>query len=148
MNTSAAGIALIKESEALRLTAYFDSEGVPTIGWGHTLNVVKADVGVKTITEAEAETLFLVDDLPRYEAAVNVVVKVPINQGQYDALVDFAFNLGGGALANSTLLRKLNRGDTEGAAQEFARWVHGVGGDILPGLVTRRAAERALFLGA
>jgi lysozyme len=71
---------------------------------------------------------------------------VSLNQGQYDALVDFTYNLGPAALQGSTLLRKLNAGDYAGAAAEFPKWCH-AGRAVLPGLVTRRARERAMFEG-
>lgn len=147
MKISDAGIALLKESEGCDLVAYRDPVGVPTIGYGHTLNIVSADVGKKTISEEEAERLLREDDLPRYEAAVAALVTVDLTQGQYDSLVDFAYNLGCAALANSTLRRKLNKGDYEGAALEFGRWVHGPNGEVLPGLVTRRWRERDMFTG-
>lgn len=140
MKTSPRGIALIKESEHLELTAYLCPAGVWTVGYGHTVGVKKSD----RITEAQAEKL-LVDDLAIYEAGVQSVVKVPLTQGQFDALVSFALNAGVGALRGSTLLKKLNAGDIEGAANEFGRWVNG-GGKKLKGLVIRREKERELFL--
>lgn len=145
MEMSPAGLDLLKRSEGCILTCYADPVGVPTIGYGHTLTVVKADIGRKTISSDEAERLLVEDDLPRYEAAVQALVHVPMTQGQFDALVDFAYNLGCAALANSTLLRLFNAGDTDGASKQFGRWVH-AGAGILPGLVTRREAERLLFL--
>jgi hypothetical protein len=96
-----------------------------------------------TITKEEAEKL-LRKDVARFEDAVNSLVKVSLNQGQFDALVSFAFNLGSGALAESTLLRLLNAGDYEGAAAQFDRWVK-AGAVTLEGLVRRRNAEEALF---
>jgi len=83
--------------------------------------------------------------LTEYEDEVRRYVQVPINQNQFDSLVDFAYNVGAKALLKSTLLRKLNAGDTTGASAEFAKWVKG-GGVTLPGLVTRREAERVLFV--
>jgi peptidoglycan hydrolase-like protein with peptidoglycan-binding domain len=88
----------------------------------------------------------LAEDVGRFEAAVNRLVKVPLSQGQFDALVSFSFNVGEGALADSTLLRKLNARDYKGARREFARWNKG-GGRVLPGLTRRRAAEAKLFGG-
>ena len=144
MKISPKGIALIKSSEGLRLKAYPDpgTGGVPwTIGYGSTSGVTRNMV----ITEAQAEQM-LAEDLMRFERIVERLVRVPVNQGQFDALVSFTYNVGEGNFTNSTLLRKLNTGDTAGAAEQFSRWVH-AGGKALPGLVTRRAAERALFLG-
>ena len=134
------GIDLVAASEGCRLTAYRDSVGVLTIGYGHTGRDVYEG---QTITQDEAEQLLL-RDVRIAELDVKAVVKVPISQRQYDALVDFAFNLGGPALQGSTLLRLLNVGDYAGADAEFKKWDH-AGGKVLPGLTKRRAAEAALF---
>jgi lysozyme len=147
MKTSDAGIALIKEFEGCELICYADAVGVPTIGYGHTLGLMRSDIGVKTITRDEAERLLGEADLPRYESGVSAVVKVPLEQHQFDALVSFAYNLSVGSLARSTLLRKLNQSDYGGAAAEFPKWVH-AGSQVLPGLVRRRAAEQAMFGGS
>jgi lysozyme len=80
----------------------------------------------------------------KFEAGVKRLVKVPLAQGQFDALVSFSFNVGLGALGSSTLLRKLNAGDYRGAAAEFPRW-NKAGGKVYEGLTRRRAAERSLF---
>jgi lysozyme len=138
MKLSQRGIDLIKHFEGLRLEAYRCPADVPTIGYGHTQGVKLGD----KITEQEAEDL-LRKDLATFERGVNRAVYIPITQGQYDALVSFAFNLGMGALLKSTLLRKLNAGSD--ASGEFARWVN-AGGKRLDGLVRRREAERALFV--
>ena len=97
------------------------------------------------ITPDEGEAR-LAKRIPEFEAFVDGLVKVPLNQGQYDALVDFTYNLGPAALQGSTLLRKLNAGDYAGAAAEFPKWCH-AGREVLPGLVTRRARDRAMFEG-
>jgi len=144
MKTSPKGIALIKSAEGLRLKAYPDpgTGGLPwTIGYGSTAGVTRNMV----ITEAQAEQM-LAKDLVRFERIVERLVRVPLNQSQFDALVSFTYNVGEGNFTNSTLLRELNAGDTAGAAEQFSRWVHAAG-KVLPGLVTRRGAERALFLG-
>lgn len=145
MRISAEGLNLIKRHESLVLKAYKDPVGVWTIGYGHTTAAGSPVVtsGLQ-ITEKEADSI-LAQDVRMFETAVKKLVKVPLTQMQFDALVSFSFNLGEGALARSTLLRKLNAGDFTGAADEFPRWVHGQG-KVLPGLVTRRAEERALFL--
>ena len=140
MTISEAGLNLIKESEGLCLTAYKCSAGKWTIGYGSTRDVVP---GMK-INRAQAEWR-LRQDVNEAERDVTRLVKVPLTQGMYDALVSFAFNFGYFKLAKSTLLAKLNEGDRHGAAQEFMRWVH-AGGEVLPGLVTRRKAEHDLFL--
>jgi len=139
MQTSQRGIDLIKRFEGLRLTAYDDGVGIPTIGYGHT-------AGVKpglTIT-ADQAVQFLREDLHSAERDIDRLVTVHLCQHQFDALASLVFNIGGTAFRDSTLLRKLNAGDYAGAAVQFDRWVHG-GGKILPGLVKRRAAERAMF---
>lgn len=135
------GLDLIKRSEGLRLKAYKCPADVPTIGYGSTGPHVRMGM---TITEAEAEAL-LREDLVRFEKAVNQMAG-PMTQGQYDALVSFAFNLGENALRGSTLLKKHKAGDYSGAANEFGKWIN-AGGRQLPGLVTRRAAEAALYRG-
>lgn len=137
---SARGIELIKGFEARRLTAYRDPAGVLTIGYGHTGADVRPGM---TITAARAEEL-LRHDTGWAQDAVRSAVKVPLTQGQFDALTSFTFNLGAGALRSSTLLQKLNRGDYAGAQQEFGRWVH-AGGVVLAGLVRRRAVEAKMF---
>lgn len=134
------GLALTKGFEGLRLAAYQDVVGVWTIGYGHTGPEVGAGL---TITEAEAEML-LRADLADAIACVNCAVSVEIAQCQFDALVDFCFNAGRGNFVNSTLLRKLNLGDVDGAAAEFQLWVH-AGGKVVAGLVRRRKAEADLF---
>ncbi|MBK3797549.1 muraminidase [Pseudomonas sp. Choline-3u-10] len=139
MQTSQRGIDLIKSFEGLSLTAYKDVVGVVTIGYGTTSGVKMGD----KITKERAEEL-LRDDVKRFEGYVEQLVKVPLMQGQHDALVSFTYNLGPGALEKSTLLDQLNRGDYHSAAEQFGRWVK-AGGKTLAGLVRRRAAERALF---
>ena len=144
MKTSTKGIALIKSAEGLRLKAYPDpgTGGLPwTIGYGSTSGVTRNMV----ITEVQAEQM-LAADLVRFERIVERLVRVPLNQGQFDALVSFTYNVGEGNFTKSTLLRKLNAGDSTSAAEQFSRWIN-AGGKVLPGLVKRRAAERALFLG-
>lgn len=141
MHISDAGLALIRQSEGLRLRAYLCPAGIPTIGYGSTAGVKMG----QTITAERAEEL-LREDLRQFEAAVSRLVKVPLSQGQFDALTSFAFNLGAKSLEKSTLLRLLNAGDYPGAAAQFDRWVY-ASGKKLSGLVKRRAAERALFEG-
>lgn len=141
MHISETGLALIRQFEGLRLSAYRCPAGIPTIGYGTTAGVKMGD----TITKERAEEL-LREDVKRFEAQVLRLVKVPLTQGQFDALVSFVYNLGAGNLSNSTLLRLLNAGDYKGAAAQFDRWVY-ASGKKLSGLVKRRAAERALFEG-
>ena len=140
MRISQTGIDLIKQFEGFRSKAYICPAGVLTIGYGSTGKHVQPGTSINT---AYGEKL-LREDVARFESAVNRLVRVPMSQGQFDALVSFAFNVGEGALAKSTLLRKLNAGDYSGAAQEFKRWNRG-GGRVLAGLVKRREAEATLF---
>lgn len=140
MHISNNGINLIKQFEGCILTAYKCPAGVWTIGYGHTKNVKS---GMK-ITSSKATEL-LIDDLKTYESYVNKYVKVKLNQNQFDALVSFTFNCGAGALKSSTLLKKLNKGDYTGAANELLRW-NKASGKVLAGLTRRRKAEKALFL--
>jgi GH24 family phage-related lysozyme (muramidase) len=140
MNISEEGIGLIKRFEGCRLESYQDSVGVWTIGYGSTRGVGPGQV----ITQDEADRRFLVDK-ETVEKCIANSVSAELTQGQYDALCSFVFNLGCRALGNSTLLRKLNDGDEEGAAQEFMRWNH-AGGKVLKGLTDRRQAEHDLFI--
>jgi spore coat assembly protein SafA len=141
MSLSQNGIDFIKGKEGFRADAYQDPAGVWTIGYGHTGGVKPGD----HVTPEQAETL-LRQDVAWAEAAVRQNVKVPLTQGQFDALVSFTFNVGAGALKKSALLEKLNAGDYAGAQAEFGRWVH-AGGKVLPGLVTRRREEAEMFGG-
>lgn len=134
------GAKFIAGFEGFRSAPYQDSVGVWTIGYGHTHGV---GPGSKHITKAEGLKL-LQADAKVASTAIRDLVHVRLNQHQFDALVSFTFNLGTGAFASSTLLKKLNRGDYKGAANEFGRWTH-AGGQVLQGLVTRRRAEAHLF---
>ena len=140
MSLSQSGLNHIKGHEGLRTTAYRDPVGILTIGYGHTGADVKPG---QKITEAQAEAL-LRKDVAWAENAVRKHVKVPLTQGQFDALTSFTFNCGAGALQKSTLLKKLNAGDYAGAQAEFGKWVRG-GGRVLPGLVRRRDEEAQMF---
>ncbi|MEB3790150.1 lysozyme [Acinetobacter sp. IK40] len=145
MTTSKTGIDLIYSFEDTKLQAYDDGVGVWTIGTGTTVypNGVKVKKG-DTCTLAQAKTYFS-HDLKRFESSVNNLVKVPLSQNQFDALVSLVYNIGQTAFSESTLLKKLNAKDYQGAADQFPRWNKG-GGKVLKGLVRRRADERALFL--
>jgi lysozyme len=147
MITNAAGLSLIRQAEGLRLRAYLCPANVWTIGIGTTVypDGRKVRSGDKC-TEQQADR-YLAHDLQEFERAVAAMVTVPVTSNQFSALVSLAYNIGIGALKKSTLLRLLNAGDYAGAANQFPRWNRG-GGRILPGLVKRRAAERALFLSA
>jgi lysozyme len=144
------GVTLVKTSEAFRAQMYNCPAGHCTIGYGHLVHLGPVGSDPKSearfaagLTESQASAL-LREDLQTYEAAVHHLVKVPIDQSEYDALVDFEYNLGTGALAQSTLLKKLNAKDYDGTAAEFDRWVN-ANGHRLAGLVKRRDEEEALF---
>lgn len=141
MRTSESGIELIKKYEGCKLEAYRCPAGVLTIGYGSTKDVSEGDC----ITQDEAERRLESDIKYKAEVFVDNFVSVKLNQNQYDALVSFTFNLGGGNLQKSTLLKKLNSGDYNGAAKEFTRWVY-ANGKKLNGLVKRRKDEKKLFL--
>lgn len=135
-------VNLVKQFEGCSLTAYPDpgTGAAPwTIGYGHTGGVNPGDV----ITQDQADA-YLLGDLTKFSNSVVALLHVPVTQNQFDALVDFAYNVGPGNLANSTLLRKLNAGDYQGASEQFLVW-NKAGGVVMPGLVRRRAAEQALF---
>lgn len=133
-------IDLIKKFEGCRLTAYIDPVGVWTIGYGHTAGVVPG----MTITQKMADDI-LKEDLELFSANVKKVVTVTLNDNQLGALTSFAYNVGIGNLKSSTLLRLLNMGKYEEAADEFKKWVK-AGGKVLNGLVKRRDAEKELFM--
>ncbi len=139
MITSQSGIDLIKSFESCQLKAYLCPAKVWTIGYGHTSGVRPDD----KISVMQAER-FLKGDLVRVEQDIQKIVRVPLTQGQFDALVSFAFNCGTRALSTSTLLRKLNQKDYSGAAQEFSRWIY-AGGKVLAGLERRRRLEKRMF---
>ena len=145
MQTSDKGIALIKQFEGCKLTAYQDSVGVWTIGYGWTQPVDGKPIRAGMTIKQETAERLLKTGLVSYESDVSRLVKVGLTQEQFDALVSFTYNLGSRSLSTSTLLRKLNAGDYAGAADEFLRW-NKAGGKVLNGLTRRREAERALFL--
>ena len=145
MQTSEKGIALIKQFEGCKLTAYQDSVGVWTIGYGWTQPVDGKPIRAGMTIKQETAERLLKTGLVSYESDVSRLVKVGLTQGQFDALVSFTYNLGARSLSTSTLLRNLNAGDYAGAADEFLRWDK-AGGKVLNGLTRRREAERALFL--
>jgi lysozyme len=135
-------IDLIKQFEGCKLTAYQDSVGIWTIGYGSTLNVAPG----QTITQEQAEQM-LMEHLEPLSDHIEDMVRTPTTNNQHCALCCFAYNVGAGALERSTLLKKLQSNDIQGAADEFLKWDK-AGGRVLPGLTRRREAERALFLTA
>lgn len=139
-----AGVALVRRFEGLRLEPYRDAAGFWTIGYGHLVGRDRAAPPPDPIDVARAEAL-LEEDLARTARAVLRLARVPLEDGQFAALVSFTFNLGSGALAASTLLRRVNAQRHGEAAAEFGRWVH-AGGRRLIGLVRRRRAEAGVYL--
>lgn len=136
------GLNLIKRFEGFSRTVYFCPAGYPTIGYGH---VVKPHEDFSNgITEGQAEGL-LRQDAVIAERAVLRLINVPLTDGQFDALVSFAYNLGGGALQRSTLRRKINREEHDEVPEQLMRWVW-AGGRKLKGLVRRREAESKIYM--
>lgn len=148
MDISDNGVKFIASHEGFRAKAYNDVAGHATIGYGHLihtgpLNGTEPAEFRGTITKARAEEL-LRGDVATAVAAVNNSVEVPLNQHQFDALVSFTFNLGGGNLARSDLLKRLNNGEYDAVPAELMRWTR-AGGKVYQGLVNRRTQESALW---
>lgn len=139
-------IALIQKHEGFAPMPYICPAGWLTVGYGHVITPLEKKAGTYNngVTKLEATRLLKQDIIKACNSVVRLIT-VPLAQGQFDALVSFVFNLGGGRLQSSTLRQKLNRGDYEGAAGEFKKWVYG-GGRKLPGLIIRRREEADLFL--
>lgn len=141
MTISDAGVALVERHEGFRAQVYKDGAGYPTIGYGHRLKDGESFPNGITL---EQGTELLKQDLQTAETAVNTLVKVPLSQPQFDALVDFTYNVGAGNLEASTLLVELNKRDYSAVPGEFVKWVY-AGGKVEPGLVTRRQDEANLW---
>ena len=144
MQLSAEGLNLIKRFEGFRGHAYTDVAGFLTIGYGH--RIVPPESFPNGISEPQAAALLAVD-VAQAQRAVASLVKVPLTQGQFDALVDFCFNLGAGRLASSTLLRALNAGRYDAAAEQILLWDLAAG-EVNLGLKARREAELRLWKSA
>jgi len=142
MQYSKQGLALTESFESCRLTAYQDIKGIWTIGWGHVGPEIMEGL---EWTQDQADSQLVVD-LQRAENMVNTCVTIPLTQGQFDAMVDFAFNLGCNAEKGSTLLKLVNENDMTGAAEQFQLWDH-ASGQIVAGLLRRRLAEKEEFTG-
>ena len=139
------GLALIKRFEGFEPEIYICPAGWPTIGYGHVVRDHERERFAGGVDEAAAEEL-LRRDVETAERAVPRLIRVPLEDGRFDALVSFAFNLGAGALQRSTLRRKVNREEHGAVPTEFRRWVW-AGGRKLKGLIRRREAEVALYAG-
>ncbi len=138
MNLDKAGQDFIKNHEGCSLTSYKDSVGIWTIGYGHAY-VYEG----MAIDQDQADQFFL-NDIYKFEICVNKLVTVPLNQSQFNALVDFSFNLGAHSLAESTLLKDLNNSDYDAAGQQFLVWDK-CGGVTNQGLLNRRQDELDLW---
>jgi lysozyme len=143
MELSAEGMELIKQSEGFRSRVYLDVEGYPTIGYGHRL--IHPETFSDGITEAQG-TAILYNDIRESAQAIARLVKTQLTQGQFDALIDFVFNLGQVRLAESTLLLELNSGHIAEAGEQLLRWDH-AGTKENAGLKARREAELRLWKG-
>jgi lysozyme len=139
MNISQEGISLIKKFEGCELEAYQCAAGVWTIGYGSTKNVKEGD----TLTQKEADNLLL-HEMQEYEGYIKELVKVPLKQNQFDALVSWVFNLGPANLKASTMLKFLNAGDYHLIPSQIKRW-NKANGKVLEGLIRRREAEALMF---
>jgi lysozyme len=140
MNISAEGLSLIKKFEGCELKAYRCAANVLTIGYGSTKGVTED----MEITQEEAESL-LQEEMHEYEGYINDMVKVPLEQHQFDAMVSWVFNLGSGNLSSSTLLKKLNNSEYDEVPAQIRRW-NKAGGKVLDGLIRRREAEAKMFM--
>ena len=139
MKISENGLELIKKFEGCETTAYQDSVGVWTIGFGHTKGVEEG----QTCSIEDAESM-LADEMDEYEGYINNMVKVELQQHEFDSLVAWVYNLGPTNLSESTMLKVLNGGQFDRVPDEMNRWTR-AGGEILEGLVRRRQAESLMF---
>ena len=139
MKISEDGLELIKKFEGCETTAYQDSVGVWTIGFGHTKGVEEG----QTCSIEDAESM-LANEMDEYEGYINNMVKVDLQQHEFDALVAWVYNLGPTNLGESTMLKVLNGGQFDRVPDEMNRWTR-AGGEILEGLVRRRQAESLMF---
>lgn len=147
MEPSQGCIDLIKSFEDCRLTAYQDAGGVWTIGYGHKMTPNVNHSG-ETITQAQADA-YMLSDVRECARTISPWIYGPTGgllQGQFDACVSFAYNLGTERFRHSTLLKKINECNMFDAAEEFLKW-NRAAGKVLTGLIRRREAERAMFLG-
>lgn len=136
---------LVKKYEGFRSKPYKCPAGIPTIGYGSTfyLNGEKVSMYDSEISETFASEL-LENVLNYFAKKVDNIIKVSLNQNQFDALVSFTYNIGIGAFTKSTLITKLNIADFQGASKEFVRW-NKANGKVLKGLTNRRIDEQKLF---
>ncbi len=145
MKIQSRGLQIIKEFESLKLKPYLCPAGIPTIGYGSTYyeDGTKVTLNDLPITEQRADEL-LANISDKFSIQVSKLLKVELNQNQFDALVSFSFNIGIGNLTTSTILKRINEKDFENASLEFAKW-NKSGGKVLNGLIKRREKESQLF---
>lgn len=143
MNASSACIALVQRFETCRLSVYLDTNGFPTVGWGHMDKAMR--VG-DTITQAQAD-LLLENDLNTAEDCLDKSVTRQLSQPQYDALCSFIYNVGCSVWRKTKLLGLVEQGSDIAAANDLLRFSHDSSGHFLPGLYDRRMAEREMYLG-
>ena len=136
--TTLVGIAV---NEGYQTQAYHDAVGIPTIGFGET-----KDVKMGQTTDPVRALVQLQKSASEHAKVIATCVSVPLNQGEYDAYVSFSYNIGAGAFCKSTLVKKLNAQDYDGACKELLRW-NRAGGTVLPGLTKRREQEYRLCTG-
>ncbi|NRB13119.1 MAG: lysozyme [Rhizobiales bacterium] len=143
MQISDSGLKIIKKHEGLKLQAYKCPAGIWTIGYGHTHQVSKGDV-----IDGDMATEYLKKDVRHAQETIRRLVTVSLEQHRFDALVSFIFNVGAGNFSSSTLLKMMNKGNFEGAEDQFKRWNKArVKGKLTPlrGLTRRRGDEANLF---
>ena len=145
MNMTEDGIELVKQFEGFRANAYRDAVGVWTIGYGHTSMAGKPEVTPTLRITREEATEILRRDIQMFSRGVSAEVKIPLSNTQFSALVSFAYNVGLGNFKSSSVLAAVNRRDFDAVPRRLALW-NKAGGQVLPGLVRRRAAEAALFM--
>lgn len=146
MKTSEKGLQFIRREEGERLTAYADIIGVWTIGVGHTGTVDGKPIAKGVVISADKSRELLSADLLKFESAITRLVKVPLKQYEFDALVSLVFNIGETNFSRSTLLKMLNANDFKGAAEQFLAWKN-AGGRPVQGLLNRRKREKDMFNG-
>jgi len=146
MKINEEGLAIIKHYEGCSNTVYRCPAGIPTIGFGSCYDLSGNPITMdhRDITDEEA-TAYLVRGVQTTENSVARLVRVAVTENQFSSLVSFVYNVGSGNFKNSTLLKKFNNGDHEGAAEEFKKWDK-AGGKVLAGLTKRRNAEIKMFL--
>ena len=137
---------LASNFEGLELSPYLDCAGFPTIGYGHLLSRKKfADLSQWEPVSHDRAIELLQQDLMKAYRSVDRLIRIDLTDNQEAALIDFTYNVGGGALQSSTLRKVINRGDFDEAPRQFRRWIY-AGGKKWRGLVRRREAEAELFM--